>query len=244
MEEVWLCCLGGVLTGMFNWHWIFLVNPPIAAVVCGLGYAVLPNRGETAPALSLDVGGAVTVTLSLMLLIYALLNGNEAGWSSFRTLAAFAGSASLLGMFLSIEARVRTPLVPLRFFLSRNLAVSNIAAMLSAAATFAWFFVCALYLKRVLLWSPLQVGLAFLPSNLITACFSLGLSAKLVMRFGIKSPLIFGLLLISTGLAFFAPKAPVGGTVATTSVVPGMFLLGLGSGIATLVSTCLPRPAV
>jgi MFS family permease len=95
---------------------------------------------------------------------------------------------------------------------------------------FAWFFLSALYLQLVLGYSPLQVGLAFLPANLIMAVLSLGLSAKLVMRFGIRLPLATGLLLAAAGLALFA-RAPVDGVFAV-DVLPSMILLGLGAGMA------------
>jgi MFS family permease len=131
---------------------------------------------------------------------------------------------------LVIEARVRSPLVPLSLFRLRNVAVSNVVGALWAAAMFAWFFMSALYLQLVLGYSPLQVGLAFLPANLIMAAFSNGLSAKLVLRFGIRAPLATGLLLAAVGLALFA-RAPVDGSVAF-DVLPSMILLGIGAGMA------------
>ena len=134
----------------------------------------------------LDVAGAVTVTASLMLAVYAIVNGNEAGWTSAQTLGLLAAAAVLLGVFLVIESRVHSPLVPLGLFRLRNVATANVVGVLWAAAMFAWFFLSALYLQLVLGYSPLQVGLAFLPANLIMGAFSIGLSAKLVMRFGIR----------------------------------------------------------
>ena len=129
-----------------------------------------------------------------------------------------------------IESRVHSPLVPLRLFRLRNVATANIVGVLWAAAMFAWFFLSALYLQLVLGYSPLQVGLAFLPANLIMAAFSIGLSAKLVMRFGLRAPLAFGLGLASVGLVLFA-RAPVDGNFAV-DVLPAMLLLGFGAGIA------------
>jgi EmrB/QacA subfamily drug resistance transporter len=221
--------LGGVLTGTFNWHWIFLVNLPIGVAVYALCLALLPNgRGQAAG--RLDVAGAVTVTTSLMLAVYAIVNGNEAGWTSAQTIGLLAAAAVLLALFLGIEARVRAPLMPLGLFRFRNVATANVVGVLWAAAMFAWFFISALYMQLVLGYSPLQVGLAFLPANLIMAAFSLGLSAKLVMRFGIRLPLATGLLIAAVGLALFA-RAPVDGRFVV-DVLPGMILLGLGAGIA------------
>ena len=135
-----------------------------------------------------------------------------------------------MGLFLFIESRVAAPLMPLRLFRLRNLSVSNVVGVLWAAAMFAWFFLSALYLQLVLGYSPLEVGLAFLPGNLIMAVLSLGLSAKLVMKFGIRTPLGVGLGLAALGLLLFA-RAPVDGTFVV-DVLPSMILLGIGAGMA------------
>jgi MFS family permease len=125
---------------------------------------------------------------------------------------------------------VKAPLVPLGLFKLRNIWVSNIVGVLWAAAMFAWFFLSALYLQLVLGYSPLQVGLGFLPGNLVMGFLSIAVSAKLVMRYGIKRPLAVGLLIAATGLLLFA-RAPVDGNYIV-DVLPGMILLGFGAGIA------------
>jgi MFS family permease len=147
-----------------------------------------------------------------------------------QTLGLLALSASLFAVFVAVEARVDSPLMPLGLFRLRNVATANVVGVLWAAAMFAWFFLSALYLQLVLGYSPLQVGLAFLPANLIMAVFSIGLSAKLVLRFGIRPPLATGLLLAAVGLALFA-RAPVDGTFVV-DVLPSMILLGFGAGMA------------
>jgi MFS family permease len=136
----------------------------------------------------------------------------------------------LLAAFLAIEARVRAPLMPLALFRLRNLATANVVGVLWAASMFAWFFISALYLQLVLGYSAMQVGLSFLPANLIMAAFSLGWSARIVMRFGLRPPLAAGLLLAALGLLLFA-RTPVDATFVA-DVLPGMLLLGLGGGIA------------
>jgi len=221
--------LGGVLTSALNWHWIFLVNLPIGVIVYVLCVLLLPATHSPPQHRHLDVGGAVTVTVSLMLAVYAIVNGNEAGWTSGQTLGLLVTSAALLGAFVWIQARVRAPLMPLRMFRLRNVVTANVICVLWAAGCFTWFFITALYLQRVLDYSPLKVGLAFLPANLIMGAFSLGLSARLVMRFGLRAPLAIGLLLAAIGLMLFV-RAPVGGTFVT-SVLPGMILFGFGAGI-------------
>jgi len=141
-----------------------------------------------------------------------------------------AAAALLFAVFLVIEARVEQPLMPLRLFRSKTLNAANAIGILWSAAMFAWFFLSALYLQRVLGATAMQVGLAFLPSNIIMAVCSLGLSARLVTRFGLRKPLVFGLLCAATGLALFA-RAPVDGTFAV-DVLPSMILLGFGAGMA------------
>ena len=222
--------LGGLLTDALDWHWIFLVNLPVGLLVFALVLLLLPASRGAAAETRLDVAGAITVTVSLLLAVYAIVNGNEAGWTSAQTLGLLAAAAMLFALFIAIEARVRSPLVPLGLFRLRSLTTANIVGILWSAAMFAWFFVSALYLQLVLGYTPLEVGLAFLPANLIMGAFSLGLSARIVMRFGIRGPLALGMLLVATGLGLFA-LAPVGGDFVL-HVLPGMIALGFGVGIA------------
>jgi EmrB/QacA subfamily drug resistance transporter len=222
--------LGGVLTELLNWHWIFLVNVPVGVVVLVLARHVLPGADVAPMSRRLDVAGAVIVTASVMLAVFAIVNGNEAGWTSARTVGLLALADVLFGSFVVFEARTSVPLIPLGLFRLRNLSVASVVGVLWAAAMFAWFFLSALYLQLVLGYSPLEVGLAFLPANLIMAALSLGLSAKLVMRFGIRATLATGLLLAAAGLALFA-RAPVDGAFIF-DVLPNMILLGLGAGMA------------
>ncbi|HEY4210682.1 MAG TPA: DHA2 family efflux MFS transporter permease subunit [Steroidobacteraceae bacterium] len=222
--------LGGLLTSALNWHWIFLVNLPIGILVYILCVYLLPSRIQRAQSGHLDVGGAVSITASLMLAVYAIVNGNEAGWTSTKTLGLLGAAAVLLALFIWIQARVREPLVPLTLFRLRNVVVSNIVGVLWAASMFAWFFIAALYMQRVLAYTPLQVGLAFLPANIIMGIFSLGISAKLVMRFGLRPPLTVGMLLAVIALFAFA-RAPAGGSFVV-DVLPAMILFGFGAGIA------------
>src|SRR3954464_178372 len=222
--------LGGILTDSLDWHWIFLVNFPIGILVFALSLRLLPPARVAAASRRLDVAGAVTVTASLMLAVYAIVNGNQEGWTSGRTLGLLGAAAVVFGAFLVIESRVQAPLVPLRLFRLRNLSTASGVGVLWAGAMFAWFFMAALYLQLVLGYSPLQIGLAFLPGNLIMGALSIGLSAKLVMRYGIRKRLVTGLLLASAGLLLLV-RAPVDGSFVS-DVLPSMVLLGLGAGIA------------
>ncbi|HUN75694.1 MAG TPA: MFS transporter [Steroidobacteraceae bacterium] len=221
--------LGGLLTQSLGWHSIFLVNLPIGIVVYVLCMMLLPADRASVRSQRLDVAGAVTITVALMLMVYAVVNTSERGWGSLQTGGLLAlGSALFLG-FLLIEQRVPHPLMPLRLLRLRNLATANMIAISWSAGLFAWFVTSALYLQRVLGYDPLHVGLAFLPADVIMAAFSAGLSARMVVRFGTRGPLWIGILLSAVGLAAFA-RAPLAGSFAT-SVLPGMLLLGIGAGM-------------
>jgi EmrB/QacA subfamily drug resistance transporter len=222
--------LGGVLTDLLSWHWIFLVNIPIGIAVFILCLLLVPGGRGHALTGRLDVAGAVTVTGALILAVYAIVNGNEAGWLSAQTLGLLAAAVAVLGAFLVIESRVSAPLVPLRLLERRNIAVSNVVGILWSAGMFAWFFFAAQYLSFVLGYTELQVGLAFLPANLIMGAFSLGLSARIVMRYGTRVPIGVGMTLVGIGLALFA-RAPVDGSF-WLDVLPTMVVLGIGVGMA------------
>ena len=220
--------LGGTLTDLLSWHWIFLVNVPVGIAAVLLCRALLPADSDVQRG-SLDVAGAVTVTAALMLAVYAIVNGNSNGWTSGQTLGMLGGAVVLLAAFLVIESRVPAPLMPLSIWKIRNVASANATGALLAAAMFAWFFLSALYLQRVLGYSALEVGFAFLPGTILWGASSLLLSDKLVMRFGIKIPLIGGLAFYLLALLLFA-RAPVDGNYFV-DVLPGMLALGIGGGI-------------
>jgi EmrB/QacA subfamily drug resistance transporter len=220
---------GGALTSVLSWHWVFLVNVPIGIAVYAFCASLLQADAERTHE-PLDVWGALTVTASLMLAVYGIVEGNEAGWLSLQTVGLLGGAVALLVAFLVIETRVAHPLMPLRLFRVRSVAAANVLGVFWAASMFAWFFISALYMQLVLGYDPMQIGLAFLPSNVIMAAFSIGWSAKVVMRFGLRLPIAAGMVLSSVGLALFA-ISPVDGNF-WLHVLPGMLLLGIGCGMA------------
>jgi EmrB/QacA subfamily drug resistance transporter len=220
--------LGGTLTEFLSWHWIFLVNVPVGIAAVLLCRVLLPPDAALKRG-SLDIAGAITITASLMLAVYAIVNGNEKGWTSGQTLGMLGAAVVLLAAFLFIETRAKAPLMPLSIWKIRNVASANITGGLLAAAMFAWFFLAALYLQRVLGYSALDVGFAFLPATILWGASSLLLSDKLVLRFGIKPPLIGGLALYLIALLLFS-RAPVDGNYVV-DVLPGMLVIGLGGGI-------------
>jgi EmrB/QacA subfamily drug resistance transporter len=219
---------GGILTDLLDWHWIFLVNLPIGALVFALSLKLLPITSGI-PSRRIDFGGAITVTGALMLAVYAIVNGNDNGWTSAETLGLLGGAVALLAAFIVIEKRVAEPLVPFSVFCHRNVSVANTVGTLMAAGMFAYFFFSALYMQQVLGYSPLEVGLAYLPATVVWGASSL-YSDKFVMRFGIKKPLGVGLGLMAFGLLLFA-RVPVDGNVFV-DVIPATLAVGLGGGIA------------
>jgi EmrB/QacA subfamily drug resistance transporter len=219
---------GGILTDLLAWNWIFLVNLPIGVLVFALSLKLLP----VTPGIEsrrIDFGGAITVTGALMLAVYAIVNGNDNGWTSAETLGLLGAAVLLLIAFVIIERRVAEPLVPFAVFCHRNVSVANIVGTLMAAGMFAYFFFSALYLQQVLGYTPLEVGLAYLPSTVIWGASSL-YSDRFVMRYGIKKPLGVGLGLMALGLLLFA-RVPVDGNVFV-DVIPATLAVGLGGGIA------------
>jgi EmrB/QacA subfamily drug resistance transporter len=222
--------LGGILTGSVNWHAIFLVNIPIGILVFLLSLKYLPKSHTQNGTPHLDAWGAVTITASLVLAVYAIVNGNDVGWLSMQTISLLCISILLLATFIKIEYGAKSPLIPLNLFKLRNFTVANIVGVLWSAGMFAWFFISALYLQLVLGYDPLHVGFAFLPANLVMAVLSFSISAKLVNRYGIKRPLAYGLGLAALGLLWFA-RVPVNGNF-WIDILPSMLLLGIGAGIA------------
>jgi EmrB/QacA subfamily drug resistance transporter len=220
--------LGGALTSAFNWHWIFLVNLPVGVVVYALCWAWLPRAQEKVERRRLDVWGALVLTSFLVLAVYAVVNRNEAG-TTFAIAVALPACVVLLGIFLIIESRVAEPLMPLGFFRSSSVVISNVVRVLWAASGSASFFT-ALYVQSVLGHGPMEISLTFLPAAFATAVFALGFSARLVVKFGITGPLTVGLVLGATGLALIA-RLPIDGSVLI-DVIPGSILLGISGGLA------------
>ncbi|MDQ3857108.1 MAG: DHA2 family efflux MFS transporter permease subunit [Actinomycetota bacterium] len=220
---------GGVLTDVLNWHWIFLINLPVGVLVYVLSLKLLPGGRGIARG-RVDVAGALTITASLMLAVYAIVNGNDKGWAGAETLGVLAVAAALLAIFLVIEARILSPLMPLGLFRNLNVSTANVLGVLMAAGMFGYFFFSALYLQLVLRYSPLEVGLAYLPGTVVWGASSLLLSDRLVMRFGIKPPLLTGLGLMTVALVLLA-RTPVEGSWAL-DILPATLAVGLGAGIA------------
>lgn len=220
--------LGGVLTDAISWHWIFLINLPIGIAVALLAKRLVANPDGIGLKHGADFPGAVLLTSSLMLGVFTILQIEKWGWGDTRTLGLSAISAVLLALFVFRQARIANPLMPLRLFRSRNVAGSNVLQALLVAGMFGMFFLGALYLQRVLGYSPLKVGLAFLPTTIVMGALSLGFSEKLIMRFGPRTTLIPGVCLVVVALLLFA-RTPVEGDYLT-DLLPPFLLIGIGVG--------------
>ncbi|MDQ5832998.1 MAG: DHA2 family efflux MFS transporter permease subunit [Actinomycetota bacterium] len=221
---------GGLLTEAINWHWIFFVNLPVGVATALLALRLVKDQEGIGLAEGADIPGAVLLTAGLMLGVYTLLETGKQGWASTQTLALGLVSVALLGAFIARQARIENPLMPLRLFRSRNVAGANLVMALLVVGFFGMFFLGALYLQGILDYSPLEVGLAFLPSCLVMGTLSLGFAERLIMGVGARSALIAGLVLAGAGLLLFA-QAPVDGSWVV-NLLPVMVLLGAGAGLA------------
>ena len=219
--------LGGLLTAFMSWHWIFFVNVPIGISVCLLSLVTIRDTQDRATKTPLDVGGAIAITLSIALVIYALSFGPRIDWDTISALALSALAA--FGLFLGLELYGRHPLVPLGIFRSRNFAVANLVAALWAVASAAWYFVATLYMQRALGFGPLAIGLVFLPGNLVSAVLSLGLAPSLITRFGIKATIAAGLMLTSFG--FFLSALHFARWSSVTEMTAILLIVGVGEGL-------------
>jgi EmrB/QacA subfamily drug resistance transporter len=221
---------GGVLTQSINWHWIFFVNIPIGIATIAFAMRLLDRERGIGFSQGADIPGAVLITSSLMLGVYTIVKpAAEDGWGAGKTLALGAVSLVLLAAFVAREATARNPLIPLRIFRSRNVTGANLIQVFSVAGMFGLFFLGALYLRRVLGYDALEIGLAFLPVTIAMGSMSIRFSEPLIMRFGAKTLLPPGLALIAVALGLFA-LAPVHANYIT-QVLPSMVLLGIGAGV-------------
>jgi EmrB/QacA subfamily drug resistance transporter len=222
--------LGGVLTQSLNWHWIFFVNIPIGIVAAILTSRLVKSDKGIGFGQGADVLGAVLVTGALMLGVYTIVKTEEYGWGSAHTLGLGAVSIVLLAGFIIRQLTAANPLLPLRVFKSRNVSGANLVQILMVAGMFSMFFLGTLYMQLVLHYDALEIGLAFLPTAVSIGGLSVGLSARLITRFGARPVLITGLALMVAGLLLFT-RVPVGGSYFADLFAP-ILLVGLGAGLS------------
>lgn len=223
--------LGGVLTDILSWHWIFMVNLPIGVATVLLALRLVPDR----PGLGLkenkvDVPGALMLTGGLMVGVYAIVGVEREGWGSAQTLILFAVALVLLAGFVLRQARIAHPLLPLRIFRSRNVTGANLVLLGVLAGMFSVFFFGARYAGEVLGYSPIEIGLAFLPLTVLIGGVSTRVAQPVSERFGARMTLIGGLSLITAGVLLFLRSSVDGSYVG--DILPSMVLLGFGAGLS------------
>jgi EmrB/QacA subfamily drug resistance transporter len=230
--------LGGVLVDYFSWPWIFYVNIPVGIAVFVASLRYVPESKDERAHKAFDLAGAATVTAGLLILVYAIVKAQEKGWGSAHTLIVGGISFLLLAAFLVIERRSIEPLVRLSIFRVRTVRAANVAMFFVAAGLFAMFFFNTLYLQRVLGYSPLEAGLAFLPftGGIIIGA---GLSQGLVAKVGARELPLIGMVMAIAGMLLFMRLEPGGDYV--TDFLPGVMLASIGMGLTfvpvTLIAT-------
>jgi EmrB/QacA subfamily drug resistance transporter len=220
--------LGGVLTDVLSWQWIFYVNVPVGLAALAIT-PLLIGESRDPNARSFDVPGAVLVTSGLVVLVYAITQANDYGWGSFETIGLFAASAALLAGFLGWEARSKDPLMPFSIFRLRTLVGANVAALILGTAMFGMFLMLTLYMQQVLGYSPMRTGVAYL-AVAGTAIVWSALAAQLVTRIGVKPVLVVGMTALTAGLVYFT-QVSVGGSYLG-DLLPGFLLISVGIGFS------------
>jgi len=221
--------LGGVLTDVLSWHWIFIVNVPIGIATAVMAVRVLRHEEGLGLHHGADAPGAVLVTAAISLAVYTVVQAAESGWGSTTTLILGGVAVALLGAFILREATAGNPLVPLSIFRNRNVAGANLISVLMVAGMFGMFFMGALYLQSVLGYGAIAVGFAFLPLSVAIGALSLRVSPGLVTRYGPRRVLLAGLTLIAVALALLT-RIEVDSDYVT-GLLPSMLLLGVGAGL-------------
>jgi EmrB/QacA subfamily drug resistance transporter len=226
--------LGGALTDGLGWEWVLWVNVPIGLIAAAIAPALLAESRATGERRHFDVAGAVSVTAGLSLLVYTLVDANDAGWGSAQTIGLLALSVALLAAFVVIERRTASPLMPFRIFRLRTLTGANVVGLLIGASLFSMFFYISLYMQQVLGYSAIHAGLSYLPLA-ISIIISAGIASQLVTKIGFKSVLAAGMVLIAAALVWFS-QISVQGSFLSDILGPSL-LAAVGLGFAFVTST-------
>jgi EmrB/QacA subfamily drug resistance transporter len=226
--------LGGILTDGLGWEWVLWVNVPVSLIALALSPRLIAESRADSETRAFDVAGAVTVTAALSILVYALVDANDAGWGSTQTIGLIALSLSLLAAFVAIELRSAKPLVPFSIFRIRTLTGANVVGLLVGASLFSMFFFISLYMQQVLGYSAIHAGLSYLPLA-VTIMATAGIASQLVTKIGYKPVLAIGLLFIVAGLVWFS-RVSVGGGFTTDIIGPSL-LAAAGLGFSFVTTT-------
>jgi EmrB/QacA subfamily drug resistance transporter len=228
--------LGGVLTDLASWPWIFVVNVPVGIIALVLTFRYVPESRVDTMRRAFDLAGAVTVTAGLVVLVYAIVKAQSFGWGSARTIGLMAAGAALIAAFVFIERRSKAPLVKLSIFRIRTLTVADTVLLLVASGMFGMFFFASLYVQDILGYSPLKAGLAFLP---ITAgiVIGAGVAQQLIKRIGVRNVSLVGITLATGGLVWLT-QLPVHGSYVG-DLLTGLMPLSIGMGLVFVPITLL-----
>jgi EmrB/QacA subfamily drug resistance transporter len=230
--------LGGILTELFSWPWIFFVNLPVGVAAFLLSLRYVPESRDEHVHERFDVAGAITVTAGLVALVYGIVKAESAGWTSASTLGFGGLALIMLIAFVLIERRSAEPLVRLSIFAVRTIRSANVVMLLVASGLFAFFFFNTLYVQRVLGYSPIQAGLAFLPVS-VGIVVGAGLSQVLIRRLDLRTIGTIGLSLGTVGMLLLL-RLDAAGSYAG-DLLPALLLISIGGGLTfvplTLVAT-------
>jgi EmrB/QacA subfamily drug resistance transporter len=228
--------LGGVLTDLASWPWIFIVNVPVGVVALALTLRYVPESRAHMEHRAFDLTGAITVTGGLVVLVYGIVKAQAYGWGSAKTIGLLAGGVVLLALFTLIESRSVAPLMRLSIFRVRTLSVADGVLLLVASGMFGMFFFASLYVQEILGYSPLRAGLAFLP---VTAgiVVGAGIAQQLIRRLGVRNVSVLGISLATAGMVVLT-QVPVHGSYAG-DLLPGLLPMSIGMGLTFVPVTLL-----
>lgn len=224
--------VGGVLTQAVNWHWIFVINVPIGLATLVLGSLLIKENDGLGVRDGLDTLGSLLMTTSLVTGIYAIVKASTYGWTSSHTLDFGSIAVALMVLFVFVETRVAKPIMPMAILRLRSLSTSSIVRGLSFSSMFAVFYFGALFMERVLGYGPLKTGIAFLPMTLMMAVMSLGLTTRLLLRFGPMKLLIPGMSAVIIGLLLLTRTSEHANYL--TAILPAFILLGVGMSVSAV----------
>jgi EmrB/QacA subfamily drug resistance transporter len=233
--------LGGALTQLASWPWIFIVNVPVGVATLLATLRFVPESRAEMEHRTFDLAGAVTVTSGLVVLVYAIVKAQSYGWGSARTVGLIAASLVLLAAFVAIERRSKAPLIRLDIFRVKTLTVANVVLLLVASGLFGMFFFASLYVQEILGYSPLKAGLAFLPvtGGIVVGA---GIAQQLIRRAGVRNVSVVGIGLATVGLVLLA-GVPVHGTYAG-DLLPGLVTMSIGMGLTFVPITLMATGGV
>src|SRR5919109_3972447 len=220
---------GGILTKYLGWEWIFYVNVPVGVLVFVLTLLYVPESRAELAQRRYDAAGAVTVTSSLAILVYAISKAPDVGWGSARTILLLIAAAVLMAAFVAIEMRTRAPLMPASILRIRSVLAANIVGFLLGAVIFANFFVLTLYVQEVLHWSALKTGLTFLATAGTTVIWA-GVAQGLTTRLGPRPVIVGGLIVLAASMGWYT-QIPVGGHY-WPDLLPAYLTFALGLAFA------------